>query len=241
MRLHEQECVQRALGCRADQMSSVNLSQRLPTSEEIEAASAIMIGGSGAFHVYDDEPWIKNIVRFCGELLKKVDRPILGMCFGHQALLMASGAQIIKDEDKEELGTFEMQLTPAGKSDELFRGMPDQFYVQLGHVDRAKDLPKGWLNLADSASQPHEAVRLDGQPVWGFQFHAELRMEDNLYRVRHYADHYGAAREEVFDLLVAKHRPSPMGTQLMQRFAQIVTEFWENPTCIESPTPSVSL
>ena len=200
-----------------------------------------MIGGSGAFHVYDDEPWIKNIIRFCAELLEQVDRPILGMCFGHQALLLASGAQIIKDEENEELGTFEVQLTPAGQSDDLFRGMPERFHVQLGHVDRAKDLPKGWVNLADSASQPHEAVRLSGRPVWGFQFHAELRMEDNLYRVRHYADHYGAAREEVFDLLVAKHRPSPMGTQLMQRFAQIVTEFWENPTCIESSTPSVSL
>lgn len=240
MRLHEQECVQRALGCSAEQMRSVNLSQRLPSAQEIETASAIMIGGSGAFHVYDDEPWIKNIIGFCSELLTQVDRPILGMCFGHQALLLASGAQIVKDADKEELGTFEIHLTQAGKSDELFRGFPDQFFVQLGHVDRAKDLPEGWVNLADSALQPHEAVRLRGQPVWGFQFHAELRMEDNLYRVRHYADHYGAAREEVFELLVAKHRPSPMGTQLMQRFAQVVTEFWENPTCIESPTPSVS-
>ena len=67
-------------------------------------------------------------------------------------------------------------------------------------------------------------------------------MEDNLYRVRHYADHYGAARDEVYDLLVAKHRPSPLGTELMQRFAQIVTEFWETSRPLaDLPSPSASL
>jgi len=174
-------------------------------------------------------------------LLQRIDRPILGMCFGHQGLLKASGAKVSNDPEREELGTFELQLTSEGRQDELFGQLPERFYVQLGHVDRAFNLAKGWVGLASSESQPFEAVRLSGYPVWGFQFHAELRMEDNLYRVKHYADHYGAAREEVFEQLKAKHRPSPVGAHIMRHFARIVTEFWENPTCVESPPPSVSL
>ena len=242
MRSHEQECVQRALGCSPDQMTAVNMSERLPTADELQAASAVLIGGSGAFHVYDEAAWVRRFVAFCGELLETIDRPLLGMCFGHQALLMASGATVARDDAREELGTFTLTLTDEGRRDRLFADFPERFDVQLGHVDRAHDLPNGWVNLANSSSQPYEAVRRAGRPIWGFQFHAELRMEDNLYRVRHYADHYGAARDEVYDLLVAKHRPSPLGTELMQRFAQIVTEFWETSRPLaDLPSPSASL
>jgi GMP synthase-like glutamine amidotransferase len=123
----------------------------------------------------------------------------------------------------------------------VFRSIPDRFDAQLGHVDRAACLPEGWLDLARSKTQPFQAVRLQGQPVWGFQFHAELRMQDNLFRVRHYADHYGAAREEVFGKLKARHRPSPMGAQIMRGFARVVEEFWEKQECVESHQPSLSL
>jgi GMP synthase (glutamine-hydrolysing) len=241
MRFHEQECVQRALDCAPEHMTVVNLSERLPTEEEIQASSAILIGGSGAFHIYDKVDWIERALVYFSGLLRRIDRPILGMCFGHQALLKASGAQVGNDPEREELGTYELEVTEEGRSDQLFGELPERFYVQLGHVDRAFDLPQGWLGLASSESQPYQAVRLSGYPVWGFQFHAELRMEDNLHRVRHYADHYGAAREEVFDQLKAKHRSSPVGAQIMRHFARIVSEYWENPTCVESPPPSVSL
>ena len=74
--------------------------------------------------------------------------------------------------------------------------MPERFHVQLGHVDRAKD-SEGWVNLADSVLLPHEAVRLSGR----FGVSVPRRIENGRFgRVRHYADHYGAAREEVFDL-----------------------------------------
>ena len=241
MRDHEVECVARALGCTPASLQRVNLSERLPLAHEIEQAAAILIGGSGAFHVYDKVTWIPRAIDWLKELMQTVDRPILGMCFGHQAMLKACGARIINDPEREELGTFELELTAAGRNDPLFAGMPDRFDIQLGHVDRAESLPKGWLDLAHSASQPYQAVRRADQPVWGFQFHAELRMQDNLYRVRHYADHYGAARDEVFHELRAKHRPSPMGAQIMRRFAQIVEEFWENQPCAESSQPSLSL
>jgi GMP synthase (glutamine-hydrolysing) len=241
MRDHEQECVARALGCPRSQLAVVNVTERLPTKAECREAAAIMVGGSGAFHVYDDHPWIHRLEAWLGQLIGEIDRPFLGMCFGHQAILKASGATIINDPACEELGTFELNLTEAGKSDPLFRGIPQGFDVQLGHVDRCENLPQGWLNLANSSSQKYQAVRLLGQPVWGFQFHAELRMQDNLYRVRHYSDHYGAAREEVFDALKAKHRPSPVGTAVMRGFARVVHEFWENTVCVEPQPPSLSL
>jgi len=241
MRDHERDCVVRAIDCSPAALRRVNLSERLPTVDEIEGASAILIGGSGAFHVYDKVTWVPRTIDWLTELLQAVDRPILGMCFGHQAMLKACGATIINDPEREELGTFELELTSQGRQDPVFRGIPERFDIQLGHVDRAQSLPNDWIDLARSELQPFQAVRRTGQPVWGFQFHAELRMQDNLFRVRHYADHYGAARDEVFDQLKAKHRPSPMGAQIMRGFARIVEEFWEKQECAESPQPSLSL
>jgi GMP synthase (glutamine-hydrolysing) len=241
MRDHEWECVARALGCRLEQVERVNLSERLPTDAELSGAAALMIGGSGAFHVYDEAPWIGRCIDWVGELLQNVDRPILGMCFGHQALLMASGAQIINDPDNEQLGTYQIELTEAGRRDPVFAGLPPAFDVQLGHVDRAKTLPPGWSDLAVSQRQKMQAVRRIGEPVWGFQFHAELRMEDNLYRVRNYADHYAAGRDEVFDRLVARHRETPLGTAVMRGFARTVAMFWETGLCASSSPLPVSL
>ena len=241
MRDHERDCVLRAMNCSPAAMRRINLSERLPSADEIDGAAAILIGGSGAFHVYDKATWVPRAVAWMKELTQGIDRPVLGMCFGHQALLKACGAPIINDPEREELGTFELELTAAGIADPIFSGIPERFNVQLGHVDRAARLPEGWVELARSESQPFQAVRLEGQPVWGFQFHAELRMQDNLFRVRHYADHYGAAREEVFDALKAKHHPSPMGTQIMRGFARMVDEFWEKQECAESSQPSLSL
>ena len=167
MRSHEQECVQRALGCSPDQLTAVNMSERLPTADELQSASAVLIGGSGAFHVYDEAAWVRRFVAFCGELLEAIDRPLLGMCFGHLALLMASGATVARDDAREELGTFTLTLTDEGRRDRLFADFPECFDVQLGHVDRAHDLPSGWVNLANSSSQPYEAVRRAGRPIWG--------------------------------------------------------------------------
>ena len=239
MRDHEWECVARALGCATERVERVNLSERLPSTAEISNAAALMIGGSGAFHVYDDAPWVQRTIAWIGELLQAVDRPILGMCFGHQALLMASGSPIINDPKTEQLGTYEIRLTEAGRCDPVFTGLPPAFDVQLGHVDRAEYLPAGWIDLAVSKSQKMQAVRRIGEPVWGFQFHAELRMEDNLYRVRNYSQHYGVAREDVFQRLVARHRETPMGSAIMRGFARTVAMFWETGSCATaSPLPA---
>jgi GMP synthase (glutamine-hydrolysing) len=241
MRDHERDCVARAMKVAPEQVEQFNLTQGLPSAQRLEQAAALMIGGSGAFHVYDSDVWVLGLIDWCKELLQNVDRPVLGMCFGHQAMLKASGAAVINDMEREELGTYELSLTQDGAADPLFAGIPKNFYAQLGHVDRAASLPEGWLNLVDSPSQPNQAVRLTGLPVWGFQFHAELRMQDNLYRVRHYAEHYGAAREEVFEALKARHRPSPKGTDILQNFASIVEQFWEKNSCTESSYSSPSL
>jgi hypothetical protein len=58
MRDHERDCVLRALDCSPAALRRVNLSERLPSDAEIADSSAIMIGGSGAFHVYDEATWV---------------------------------------------------------------------------------------------------------------------------------------------------------------------------------------
>jgi len=228
---HEHLCVARAMGLAPADVERVNLSERMPTAGELVEASAVMMGGSGAFHIYDPEPWIERSLDFLGDWLPRGERPFLGMCFGHQAMVLACGGEVINDGDNEELGTFEIRLTEEGRRDPVFAGLPDAFDVQLGHVDRAVSLPAGWHNLANSASQPNQAVRMGEAPVYGFQFHAELRMEDNLYRVRHYAEHYGAECEQVFAELMGRHRPTPFGSAVMQGFVAEIKAFWEKQRC----------
>ncbi len=96
--------------------------------------------------------------------------------------------QIIFDPATTEFGTFELELTDEGRSDELFGRLPLTFIAQMGHKDRAVAHPPG------IPASPFQALRVLDTPIWGSQFHPELDCTANEDRYRHYLEGYAPHR-----------------------------------------------
>ena len=111
MAVHEQDCVRKGLGLSPDEFAVWNLVDSPPPQEFLDGADAYLIGGSGAFHVFDDHPWLTKAFHLCRDHFIAGQKPFLGLCFGHQLLAAAAGAEVINDPEREEVGTFEVELT----------------------------------------------------------------------------------------------------------------------------------
>ena len=169
---HEVECVVRALACETADVRVFNITTGLPSEADLSDCDAVLMGGSGAFHIYSPDAWVRDMLHFCAERLQFLEKPFFGMCFGYQAMMHACGGEVRLDKEREELGVYELELTDAGMNDPIFAGAPPRFEAQFGHKDRAITAPEGWLNLARTPLSPLQAFRIPGRPIWGFQFHA---------------------------------------------------------------------
>jgi GMP synthase-like glutamine amidotransferase len=140
----------------------------LPDPEQISAL--IVLGG--AMGANDDlrHPFLaplKNLIR----TVVAAGTPYLGICLGGQLLASALGAPVVSHR-WEELGTLNVSLTAAGRTDRLFEGIDELFSTFQWHHD-SFDIPEGGIFLASSAVCPHQAFRV-GDSAWGLQFHPEV-------------------------------------------------------------------
>ncbi len=141
------------------------------TALDMREASGIVL--SGAYEgVYDDLPWRS---RFDAEMRLVVESgvPVLGVCFGHQYLTELLGGTVEKRPEKEEIGWYELELTDAGRDDELFVGIAHRFGALETHIDMVVEPAAGAIVLARSDEAPVQAFR-SGRNVWGVQFHPEM-------------------------------------------------------------------
>lgn len=138
------------------------------------APGGIVITGSSA-SVTRPEPWIDRLAEWArGAGDRGV--PILGVCFGHQLLAAAFGGAVEKHPGGREVGTVAMELTPQGRGDPLFDGVPDRFVANATHADHVCALPPGAVVLARNDWVPVQAFAL-GPRVRGVQFHPEYSGE----------------------------------------------------------------
>jgi len=159
-----------------------------PTTEHLEAADAVLIGGAGAYSAIDDYEWMPSLLDF---VRRTVDRgtPLFGSCWGHQIIARALGGRVIYDPDHAELGCHWVEQTDAGRSDLLFHRFPRRFRTNMGHHDRVAELPPGATELARNEIR-YQAFRLDDRPVYGTQFHSELDARRERERILVYREEY---------------------------------------------------
>ena len=106
------------------------------------------------------------------------DVPLLGICYGHQLIANMYGGQVDNDKEQSKFGSYEVQLTDAGKSDLLFKNMPESFIAQYAHNDSVTKLPQGATLLASAKGCRFSALRY-GKAAYTTQFHPEVtRFED---------------------------------------------------------------
>lgn len=205
-----------------EQLAAINLVDRPDLAwRDVEGADALLIGGAGAHSATEEHPFTAPLADVVLRWIDE-DRPFFGSCWGHQFLAAALGGTVVVDLVREEVGSHPVELTPEGRRDPLFDGFPERFTVQLGHHDRIGEMPAGLTVLARSERCAVQAVRLDGKPVYGSQFHSEMTVEHMRARLLMYRDEYlppGADPGRLDEILA----PSREAERLLDRFLAITT------------------
>jgi GMP synthase (glutamine-hydrolysing) len=219
----ERESFARKAGLPVERMVPHDLLSGPPTMAKVRQFDALMIGGSGDYYVSKQN--LPHFAALLDLLIEVVDKghPTLASCFGFQLLVKALGGDVVYDAENMEVGTYDLMLTPPGRQDELLGCLPKQFRAQLGHKDRAVELPAACTHLASSTRSPFQAMRIDAKPIWATQFHPELTVEENRERFRQYVDGYAVhLSKEEREQALSRFTPSPETHGLIRRFLDIV-------------------
>ncbi len=128
--------IKEALGSLPQYVKVINaITDPLPATIEEDA---IVISGS-VHSVYDGDPWIARLE----DLVRRVPdgKKILGICFGHQLIGQAFGGVVTRGKLGREIGVASITLTPQGRQDKLFDGLPSRFSLATSHADVIEQMP----------------------------------------------------------------------------------------------------
>jgi GMP synthase (glutamine-hydrolysing) len=103
------------------------------------------------------------------DLVREIELPFLGICFGHQLIGAAYGSEVV-DLGHTVRDFKEIRLIG---NDPLFDGLPSSIKVSESHRQILNRVPKEFRNLAESASSSIEAIVHKSRPIYGVQFHPE--------------------------------------------------------------------
>ena len=96
--------------------------------------------------------------------------PVLGICYGFQAMAQALGGTVGRT------GTREYGHTPARVEEGscLFDGTPDDQVVWMSHGDAVQAAPEGFTVTASTSQTPVAAFENPKQRLYGLQWHPEV-------------------------------------------------------------------
>ena len=115
--------------------------------------------------------------------------PILGICYGMQALTHALGGQVDSSVQRE--------YGPASIEPLLESALSNLSQVWMSHGDRITRMPDGFTALARSAHSPLAAIGDLQRKYFGVQFHPEVRHTPNGGQLlRHFAVEICGAKPE---------------------------------------------
>jgi GMP synthase (glutamine-hydrolysing) len=96
--------------------------------------------------------------------------PVLGICYGMQAIAHQLGGQVIPGE-KREYGHAVLHVETDGS--ELLAGLPTSMPVWMSHGDEVSELPPGFRALAYTENSRYAVIGND-DGIYGLQFHPEV-------------------------------------------------------------------
>jgi GMP synthase (glutamine-hydrolysing) len=109
------------------------------------------------------------------DMIKKLDLPYLGICFGHQLIGAAYGIEVA-DIGQTVRAFKEVKLLD---SDPIFDGLPGTIRVSESHRQALTGLPREFRHLAESSTSRIEAIAHKTRLIYGVQFHPERSDDKN--------------------------------------------------------------
>jgi GMP synthase (glutamine-hydrolysing) len=133
--------------------------------EEIRKRSprGLILSGGPASVYADDAP------RLDPELLE-LGIPVLGICYGMQAMVQQLGGRV----EAAEVGEFGRSQLTVQEPGNLLAGLPAEQSCWMSHRDTVFEPPPGAVALASSSESPVAAFEDTGRGLYGIQFHPEV-------------------------------------------------------------------
>ena len=130
------------------------------------AKGVILSGGPESVHAANS-PTIN-------EAVFDLNVPILGICYGMQAMAVRFGGEV-KSSEYQEFGAA--TIDTADNAGQLLANIEDEshkLHVWMSHGDKVTQLPQGFIATASTPSCPIAAMANDEKQYYGLQFHPEV-------------------------------------------------------------------
>ncbi|MFI9384291.1 aminodeoxychorismate synthase component I [Kutzneria sp. NPDC052558] len=119
------------------------------------------------------------------ELIDRCERPLLGVCLGHQAIAHWHGAKVGRADEPRHGRTSPVEHDGT----DLFAGLPSPFRAVRYHSLAVTDLPEELVATAWTPDGVLMGLRHRTRPLWGVQFHPEsIRTEHGHRLLRNFVD-----------------------------------------------------
>jgi GMP synthase (glutamine-hydrolysing) len=96
--------------------------------------------------------------------------PLLGICLSHQLIGKVMGGEVVKGR----LPEYGKTMVHVIDEDDILRGVGPEFVAWASHNDEVRRDQGRFSILADSEYCGIEALKVEGRPVYGVQFHVEV-------------------------------------------------------------------
>ena len=106
----------------------------------------------------------------CKDIIEKLNKPILGICLGHQGIYYYNGGKILRAS--EPMHGRQSEIIHNGKN--LFKGIKNNFKVTRYHSLTCEDKELQNINIdAKTSDGVVMAISHKTKPIYGLQFHPE--------------------------------------------------------------------
>lgn len=125
--------------------------------------------------VHDEHDWIRALMELIRRVVRHA-RPVLAVCFGHQAVSHALGGEVIQNPLGWDAGIRSVALTGEAAGLKMTAGLPNPYRILESHRDVVARPPRGSLHLARSDMTRYEMLLVGGAALC-LQGHPEFSNE----------------------------------------------------------------
>lgn len=182
----------RATGLEADQLDLAEFDLIGLPPIDLSLYQGVFVAGSPYGNATVDRK-VSKTQRWVGEELQAFFQQILDAqipCMATGTSMTILGATIgstLTDDYVELAEIADITLTPAGRSDRLLQGIPEDFPAYVSHTESCDELPAGAERLAWSLHCPIQMFRYQ-EDIYAVQFNPELDAEAIERQLQMYAD-----------------------------------------------------